>query len=621
MKYIKRFGYALIILSCFVLFVYIFNGDSLQQFLESDRGPLVALMAYFKNADFWSAIFFTITFGFGFGFFMALIYVIKKLFSWLAIKYHKLSFLDSYFFKLTSIGLAFLLLLIFFILGSNIYVSYNGAKMATQKLSDIPENSSVFILGTAKYLKSGNINLYYKYRMDAARELWKAGKVKEFILSGDGVGEAHSEDYDETKDMKEDLLADSIPLEKIKIDPYGFNTQQSILRLRGVFKLKNIVIISQDFHTRRAVVLCDYYGINSKSYDARGSASFAMTRKEVLISRPRLVVDILFANMQPQVNNDGDFKVREEFDATQSNKHASIVLTVVAIVAAVFISIGVYLMKRDKKVVIRAIVITSSLSVILLILSIQTYKHYDIQFVNDIVESTATTLGIGSSLVEEKIEKKKEIFESEKRTSQNVTPKKVVIKLDSATIAKQKEDSLANVKAVAVAEKKKNLFNTQEDRALLKQLETQRMAEKAKRTADSILLAEQTAKDMKAKKKKALFNSSMADGEVSSNKIFFSAKVLGSQKFADNQEVSFRTSEPVDLNGITLPENFVFTAKANVFDNKIHFVVRTLNSVPVSCENYTNSTRGMALKDEFKYNESSYLLSDGMMVTFGASVN
>jgi len=50
------------------------------------------------------------------------------------------------------------------------------------------------LLGTSKFLPEGHRNAFYYYRIDAAEEILKSGKIKKIILSGSkDVG------YDEVK--------------------------------------------------------------------------------------------------------------------------------------------------------------------------------------------------------------------------------------------------------------------------------------------------------------------------------------------------------------------------------------------------------------------------------------
>jgi len=62
------------------------------------------------------------------------------------------------------------------------YADWMVRKNAQNKTFDSVKNTPGFrtglVLGTLKFLRSGRINLYYKHRIDATMQLWKAGKIK-----------------------------------------------------------------------------------------------------------------------------------------------------------------------------------------------------------------------------------------------------------------------------------------------------------------------------------------------------------------------------------------------------------------------------------------------------------
>ncbi len=129
----------------------------------------------------------------------------------------------------------------------------------------IPENNVGLVLGTGKYLNNGRQNYYYKYRIDAAEALFKAGKIRKILLSGDN----HSHGYNEPEDMRADLLARGIPDDAIVLDYAGFRTLDSVVRSKEIFGQKKITIISQEFHNARAVYLAHTHGIEAVAYNAK----------------------------------------------------------------------------------------------------------------------------------------------------------------------------------------------------------------------------------------------------------------------------------------------------------------------------------------------------------------
>ena len=72
----------------------------------------------------------------------------------------------------------------------------------------IPFNKVGLLLGTSKYLVDGRPNLYYLFRIQAAVELYKHGKIKYIIVSGDNG----TTDYNEPEDMRNDLIAQGVDL-------------------------------------------------------------------------------------------------------------------------------------------------------------------------------------------------------------------------------------------------------------------------------------------------------------------------------------------------------------------------------------------------------------------------
>lgn len=151
------------------------------------------------------------------------------------------------------------------------------------------------ILGTAKYLAAGGHNVYYQYRIDAAIDLWRAGKVTRFIVSGNGLTDTISE----TITMQADLIAAGIPSSVIWQDEAGMRTLDSVVRYGDTFDTprgqRRLCIVSQPFHNRRAVALARWQGINAVAYDAQAIGligGWRVTLRE-RAARYRLVWDVL----------------------------------------------------------------------------------------------------------------------------------------------------------------------------------------------------------------------------------------------------------------------------------------------------------------------------------------
>lgn len=69
--------------------------------------------------------------------------------------------------------------------------------------------------------------------------------------------------------MRRELMRMGIPDSVIVMDFAGFRTLDSVVRGKKVFKLKRFVIISQEFHCRRAVFIARKHGIDAVAFVAQ----------------------------------------------------------------------------------------------------------------------------------------------------------------------------------------------------------------------------------------------------------------------------------------------------------------------------------------------------------------
>ncbi|WP_344984052.1 SanA/YdcF family protein [Deinococcus rubellus] len=129
----------------------------------------------------------------------------------------------------------------------------------------VPVRQVGVLLGTSKYLSGGGVNPYYRYRIEAALSLYRAGKISDLILSGDN---AHRS-YDEPTTMRADLLAGGIPAAHLYRDYAGFRTLDSVVRASKVFGQGRFTVISQRFHNERAIYLARAHGLDVIGFDAR----------------------------------------------------------------------------------------------------------------------------------------------------------------------------------------------------------------------------------------------------------------------------------------------------------------------------------------------------------------
>ncbi len=162
----------------------------------------------------------------------------------------------------------------------------------------VPDQRVALLLGCVKMLGDGSPNRFFKYRINATAELYKAGKIKAVLVSGDNSHDG----YDEPTDMKEALIAAGIPETKITCDYAGFRTLDSVDRAKKVFGQTQVIIISQRFHNERALYLAKCYGLDAIAFNAKNvELEHALkTYIREVFARVKAVIDIHVLHTQPK---------------------------------------------------------------------------------------------------------------------------------------------------------------------------------------------------------------------------------------------------------------------------------------------------------------------------------
>jgi SanA protein len=161
----------------------------------------------------------------------------------------------------------------------------------------IPPHEYGLVLGTSPRFPGGDPNPFFVHRMDAAADLFRAGKIRFVILSGgsepDGV--------DEPEAMRQELEARGLPGSALILDRAGYRTLDSIVRAQKVYAAQEIVIVSQRFHSERALFIADRRGIQAVGYaasDVSGLGGMKVNLRE-LLARVKAVLDLYLLDQQP----------------------------------------------------------------------------------------------------------------------------------------------------------------------------------------------------------------------------------------------------------------------------------------------------------------------------------
>ncbi|MET8678528.1 ElyC/SanA/YdcF family protein [Streptomyces sp. NPDC004647] len=131
------------------------------------------------------------------------------------------------------------------------------ASPRVRDLADVPSAPVAVVFGAG--LWRGNPTPYLAHRLDAAAELYRAGRIRVVLVTGDNS----RTDYDEPNAMRSYLAARGVPRSRIVSDFAGFDTWDSCARAKRIFGVDRAVLISQGFHIRRALALCEAAGIDA----------------------------------------------------------------------------------------------------------------------------------------------------------------------------------------------------------------------------------------------------------------------------------------------------------------------------------------------------------------------
>ena len=162
--------------------------------------------------------------------------------------------------------------------------------------SDVPIHDVAVVLGTSAKVVGGRPNLLYEARIDAAAQLYTAGRVKCLLVSGDN-GDLR---YNEPTRMRADLIRRGIPAKDVVCDYAGFRTLDSMVRAQKVFGQNSFVIVSQPFHNERAVYLARQRGIDAIGFNAvQTQLGLGLWIRE-RFARFTAILDINVFNRQPR---------------------------------------------------------------------------------------------------------------------------------------------------------------------------------------------------------------------------------------------------------------------------------------------------------------------------------
>lgn len=344
-KIIKLIYYSLIILVSGVLYYSSQAANVVEKVIGDNEGGVLIttykkLAVFFEHATIWNIIFLILFISFALLFLMIYLQLLRwglnRIKRWLKWEWFHNTWVDIVE-QITLPFAALVFVFLTFVFGSLGIMTYHANKrsLSLNEVSKIEGKTNLLILGTSKMLRTRpGENAYFKYRIKSGLDLWNTGKVNNIIISGD---KETGTDYDETRDMRQDLIAGGVPEQAIKLDTAGFRTLDSILRLKYEFNFNQVVVVTEMFHLKRALFLSKLYGVTAWGFPDGGTPTWGMVKRE-LGAKPKVLLDMFVFNTQPRLLSaqGGAYNIQEEFKV-ETDRDVAAILSLFAFALVTFI--------------------------------------------------------------------------------------------------------------------------------------------------------------------------------------------------------------------------------------------------------------------------------------------
>jgi vancomycin permeability regulator SanA len=157
------------------------------------------------------------------------------------------------------------LVLIASLVGLGLYLrvqtKYNRAIVS---LDQIPANFTTAMVFGAGLKARGQPSDILEDRVLTAIQAYQEGKIGQILMSADNSQANHNE----VQAMENLALEQGLPLEAIIHDHAGVSTFESCRRAKQELDLNKIVLVTQKYHLKRALYICNELGLEAIGLDA-----------------------------------------------------------------------------------------------------------------------------------------------------------------------------------------------------------------------------------------------------------------------------------------------------------------------------------------------------------------
>lgn len=131
-------------------------------------------------------------------------------------------------------------------------------RQRTYPLASAPARRVAVVFGAGVW-QNGMLSDILADRVDTAVALYKAGKVRKLLMTGDN----RRPDYNEPGRMKAYAVARGVPAEDVVLDYAGRRTYDSCYRARHIFGLTDAILVTQAYHLDRALFTANALGLDA----------------------------------------------------------------------------------------------------------------------------------------------------------------------------------------------------------------------------------------------------------------------------------------------------------------------------------------------------------------------
>lgn len=165
---------------------------------------------------------------------------------------------------LTSVGIALIGVLLIVVLNRLVTKQSNG--LIKTSITEIPAEDPprVAIVFGARVFDDGRLSNSLYDRVLTGAELYRAGRTKKLLMSGDRQSDA----YDEPAAMKKFAIELGVPESDIEIDNDGKRTRDTCDRAKSIYGVDRTILVTQDYHQPRAIYFCKNAGIDTIGINA-----------------------------------------------------------------------------------------------------------------------------------------------------------------------------------------------------------------------------------------------------------------------------------------------------------------------------------------------------------------